>query len=109
MSAAPLHATRVRLGNLLLEDVPDKCMDVDALGIGAMSAFGLSKSSCGQVCKEDSLDNNDATQPCGDFSAFVSDGSDTSECFRTTCNPHVRVLTIFTVLVGNQVEAMRLR
>lgn len=74
-----------------------------------MSAFGISKSSCGQVGKADSLDNDDATQPRGNFAAFVSDGGDTSERFRTTRNPHVGVLTIFTVLVGNQVEAMRLR
>lgn len=66
-----------------------------------MSAFGISKSSCGQVCKADSLDNNDTTQPCGDFTTFVSDGGNTSERFRTSRNPHVRVLSIFTVLVGN--------
>ena len=94
---------------MFLEDVTDKCMDVDAIGIGAMSAFGISKSSCGQVCKADSLDNDDATQPRGDFTTFVSDGGNTSERFRTSRNSHVRVLTIFTVLVGNQVEAMRVR
>ena len=84
-------------------------MDVDAIGIGTMSAFGISESSRGQVCKADSLDNDNATQPCGDFSAFVSDGSDTSERFRTPCNSDVWVLAILAVLLGNQVEAIRFR
>ena len=84
-------------------------MDVDAIGIGAMSAFGISKSSCGQVCKADSLDNDDATQPRGNFTAFVRDGRNTSERLRTPCNSDIRVLTILAVLLGNQVEAIRFR
>lgn len=94
---------------MLLEDIADKRMDVDAIGIRAWSAFGISKSSCGQVCKADSLDNDDATQPRGNFTTFVSDGGNTSERFRTSRNSYVRVLTILAVLLGNQVEAIRFR
>lgn len=100
---------REKLGNLLLEDVPDKCMDVDAIGIRAWSAFGISESSRSQVCKTNSLDNDNATQPSGNFTAFVRDGRNTSERLRTPCNSDIRVLTILAVLLGNQVEAIRFR
>ncbi len=111
---SPPRATRAsgqreKLGNLLLEDVPDKCMDVDAIGIRAWSAFGISESSRSQVCKTDSLDNDNATQPSGNFTAFVRDGRNTSERLRTPCNSDIRVLTILAVLLGNQVEAIRFR
>ena len=84
-------------------------MDVDALRIRAWSAFGISEPSRSQVCKADSLDNDNATQPSGNFTAFVRDGGNTSESLRTPCNSGVWVLAILAVLLGNQVEAIRFR
>ncbi len=87
----PRQRQREKLGNLL-EDVPDKCMDVDAIGIRAWRAFGISESSCSLSARRIAWITH-ATQPSGNFTAFVRDGRNTSErsarrAIRTTSGRH---------------------
>ncbi len=82
---------------------PDKCMDVVQLGSGRGRRFGISEVERSQVCKTNSLDNDNATQPSGNFHrvrARSMAATRARERLRAVANfGDIRVLTILAVLL----------